>query len=221
MALKFSRRAPSGARPMPNMRQRHLYRTTRRSRTALWKQRVIGVDGEGWGEDNIGRQEYKLFVAADDAGWSDHLYAPDGRLKTDTLLRWIFELPEGFLTGFYFGYDVAMTLIDWPLPRLEALKDRSKRPILLSDPRFHQNYVQWHGWWIDWFPGKRFIIRRGHKSRTVWDAGPWHQTSFVNVVGRSKLASEEELALIIEGKQRRGEVSHSLEEELRYAVTEC
>ena len=222
MTLIFSTsRVPGGTRLLTPKRNGFLYRTTRGSRKSLWKQRVIAIDGEGWGEDQIGRQQYKLFVAADDEGWHDYLYAEDGRLTTGELLKWIFNLPDGFLTGYGFTYDIAMILLDWQLPRLEALRFRHLRPVLQSDSRWRENYVQWRGWWIDWYPNKRFIIRRNNKTRVVWDAFTWYQTSFVNAVGRSKLATEEELAVIIEGKARRGLQSHSLEEELKYAVMEC
>jgi DNA polymerase type B, organellar and viral len=180
------------------------------------------VDGEGWGTDEIGRQCYKLLIAADDSGWFDYLYAETGRLDSETMLEWLWKLPDGFLTGYSFGYDISMILLDVPLPRLHLLRHREKRPMLESNPSRTQSYVQWRGWWLEWYPGKRFVIRRQNKVRTIWDAFPWYQSSYINAAGRSKLASQQEMEVIIAGKKKRGDdYEHTLQEELAYAKVEC
>lgn len=196
-------------------------RSWRTTREALWRTRVIGVDGEGWDEDEYGRQCYKLIVAASDDGYTSHLYAEHGRLSSEDMLAWLWDLPEGFLTGFSFSYDLAMILLQLPTGRLELLKDRDKRAELQSQPGMRENYVRWRGWWLEWFPGKRFVIRRQYKSRTVWDAFPWHQMSFVEAIKRAGVATPEELDIVVAGKERRGDNEHVLSDELSYAVTEC
>src|SRR5438093_4954459 len=74
-------------------RERHQERINARRRAGkrrLMENRPwIFVDGEGWGEDALGRQCYRLMTAASDDGFEDTLVAPGERLMTTEALEWL------------------------------------------------------------------------------------------------------------------------------------
>src|SRR5438093_6285484 len=60
-----------------------------RKRAQMENRPWIFVDGEGWGEDALGRQCYRLMTAATDDGFEDTLVAQDERLATSEALEWL------------------------------------------------------------------------------------------------------------------------------------
>ncbi len=107
-----------------------------RKRSGMDQREWIFVDGEGWGEDALGRQCYRLMTAATDSGFEDSLVAQGERLETAEILDWLCWLVPHYrawckrqkrdyikpqLAGFGLGYDYAHFLLDLDLGQLEAI----------------------------------------------------------------------------------------------------
>lgn len=223
----------TGDRHKPRTGNRHRLNPdgTRVSRT-YQTQRIIAVDGEGWGTDQHSRQRYMLMVAADEKGYVAHAYS-GGHLSTQDALQFIWQLPQGHLTSYFFSYDIAMILRDLPPDKLLALQRRDKREKNAQDEPV---LVYWNGWGLDWLHGKFFRITRRDfgaaksKSRTVYDAFPFHQRSYLNALETmnydGSIVTPEQEAIIREGKKRRSDTLDMADDEragieLEYSSWEC
>lgn len=213
----------------------------RRPQGARWKNRIIGVDGEGWGctihgaicpnrdefpEIEHGPQIYRVMVAGDNHGneWILKEREPDYGLRTEEIFEWLYTLPDdGLITSYSFGYDVAHILIDLSLKKLTELFHRNERT---NWKKWGKRPVQWYKYWLDWIPKKQFMIRVPTRTITIWDAYPWFQASFLNACKDAKkngvpLFTPEELKPIELGKLRRGDdAPHEMGEEIAYALAE-
>lgn len=176
------------------------------------------VDGEGVTFAD-GTHEYVLFGAASE------------QIEEITGLNWrtVFEhiesvwTPGRAIVGFYLGYDFTQWLKTMPESRVRSLltidgKARRKS----RSPKMKGRYlpVDIDDWQMDVIGSKRFAIRR-HPCRCltfkcdhskgpwiyVCDAGPFFQTSFINVINPAKwtepIVTPEEWATILEGKDKR------------------
>lgn len=182
--------------------------------------KIIGVDGEGWDVDEYGRQIYRMLVAGceDGRAWS---FSPKRRITTQEALEWLMTLPaDAHLTSFVFGYDVAHLLMDLPIDRLQRLYHRNSRGQFEGGSQIKP--LVWNGWWLDWIPGKQFVVRSRGRSVTIWDAYPFYQKSFLAACEDSGLFTEQELEIVRKGKSRRGDdEEHDEEQEKEYAIQEC
>jgi hypothetical protein len=86
-------------------------REARRVRERSKLKPFMGVDGEGFGTDDKGRQNYGLMNASDALG-REHVLDRDGRaLSVRDCLDFILSLPAShILVGYYFRYDVNQIL---------------------------------------------------------------------------------------------------------------
>lgn len=184
-------------------------------RRAVWEDRIIAVDGEGWGLDSEGRQNYMLLVAADESGWQAHAFT-GSRLTTHQCLAFIWTLPTAHLTSYSFGYDAAMILRDLPYDvQMRVQQHPEDQPI-----------TWWRGWGIEYVKGKKLLItRRGGGGRVVYDAFGFHQKSFARCMADFDpwlKWSADEGAVIAAGKARRGtESAGRMPDELTYSAAEC
>lgn len=130
---------------------------------------IRSIDGEAF--DGI----YALLATE-----TDELYNPNG-LSSEDIFRWLLNLPHGRYFGFFLGYD-----INW------WLRDLGRRPLTQLAK---SNKTSWQGWTIRHIPSKKFTIthNKSKRSRTIWDAGHWANTSFVRWVETWNAATESEL----------------------------
>jgi hypothetical protein len=172
----------------------------------------VGVDGEGAGVDEIGRQNYMLLRAGD-----DYLMEPR-HLSTFECLEFIADLdPSPIYVGYYFNYDVTMILRDVP-PDLNLLA---------------QNGVNWNGFKIHYMPNKEFWVCRSvwnvdvqryeetTKRITINDVGPFFQCPFYKALGNWKIGNPEQLKEIAAGKALRPEFSEITTQIFSYNRLEC
>ena len=88
---------------------------------------IIGIDGEGGGSDELGRQHYRLMCASAVDGPAHILYRDNDPLTTKDCFDFILGLPKEYLlVAFGFNYDVTQICRQLPRERLEFLT--SARP---------------------------------------------------------------------------------------------
>lgn len=186
-----------------------------KDRSKVWRENVIAIDGEGRGVDELGRQYYKLLVAADVNGLSWYIYREHGVTAAEAF-EWLYQLPYAHYTSFSFTYDATQllrTIPDEDVQRLLCEKDR------------RGTYVNWDKWQMDWRMGKYFRIKRrgGRYPFTIWDAYPYYQMSLIEAINESDLPDDGRLKIIANGKARRGveDMPFNVAVELEYAVAEC
>jgi hypothetical protein len=182
------------------------------NRPAKWQQRIIGCDGEGWGVDEHGRQNYMLMVAADETEWSTHLYT-GSRLTTHECLTFLWELPTAHLTSYVFSYDASMIFRDIPFDVQNRIFERS----------FDWPPVVWEGWGIGYVGHKMLKITRYGKGQTiVYDAIGFWQQAYLKTVTDIPGIDPKLIELIKAGKARRGgEPPEDWRVELEYSRAEC
>jgi hypothetical protein len=183
----------------------------------------VGVDGEGAGKDELGRQQYRLFRIGE-----RELYTGEP-LKTAEILRFIADTPpDSILVGFAFGYDTTMILRD--------LAERQQRR--LFEPRVigpGRSPFTWHREFdIDYLPRNHLRIRRvrlgdnGRRSvikgstRTIYETFGFFQKSFLKTLEDFSIGSPEDRQRIAVSKAGRGAVGWTIDQLTRdYCALEC
>lgn len=192
-------------------------RTTRRELTTF-----IGVDGEGVTRED-GTHDYVLLSVGDQS-----LYRKDGKhLHWREIFAFLYEQfekePQAAFVGFYLNYDFTQWFRTLPESRArmlltsEGIAKRARRTSGGNPTPFPVHVGEWE-WEIDILGSKRFKLRPGtgfppntpglkntNKWMSVCDTGAFFQMSFLSVLHgeRGKLVSEEEYAVIEEGKSHR------------------
>lgn len=208
----------------------HRARTAVRARHEV---EFIAVDGEGITDDN-GDHHYVLLSVGDQS------YHRNGQpLHHDEIFEFLYdqfeEHPDAAFVGFFLGYDFTQWVRTLTANRGAMLL--SPQGITARQPRsanVHQPFmvdVDGH-WQIDLLGHKRFKLRptvpRGQKpapTMYVCDAGPFFQTSFLNVIdprgwpAEDYPVSTQDYQIIMEGKKRRADAVFDLDM-VRYNVTE-
>lgn len=212
--------------------------TTRRNRKGerkAWKQRrpassrnrpFVGCDGEGCGQDELGRQLFMLFRMGE-----RELYT-GSRLTTLELLTFICDEPAGsILVGFFFGYDVTMILRDLP-------PSQQKR---LFEPKTfgagHSPFVWYKEFDIDYLPKNYLRVRRVQivrgedgsekrvaikgSQRTIYETSGFFQKAFLKVIQEFGIGTDAELKLIADNKNARADFSEITSEIRGYCALEC
>ena len=164
----------------------------------------IGWDGEGGNEfvchpdgTIVCKHRYILFGCSHFPG--DPLVGRD--LSTETCLDYLLDVeskyPDAFHVGFAFNYDVNMILRDLESRKLRHLAD--------------YGMVHWHEYRIAYIPGKRFTVSRGNPRRgekrisvTVYDVFGFFHSKYTTSLIKFGVATEEKLATITAGKDKRG-----------------
>jgi hypothetical protein len=225
--------------PEQHQRDRHRKRQARAVQTSEQRQRereqrisrkklrpFMGVDGEGGGTDELGRQNYLMMMAADASGAEFMLSCQGKALATRDCLEFLLSLPaEPILVGYGIGYDTTQILRGIQAPKL--------RPIL--NPRQGRNgplYQFWGDYAIIYQQGQYLrvarINRTGQKPaimkgscRTIYETLGFFQCSFVRAITNFDIGSEQDRARIVENKMRRDSFSHLTDEIIEYCRLEC
>lgn len=173
-----------------------------RAKRGVAERPFVGVDGEGAGTDELGRQVYRLLRAGDDVLWRK------GRgLEPEECLDFLARLdPTSIYVGYYFDYDATQILRGLPAERLYRLFVR---------PEGRQHWIDWKDWQVDYLPHKYLRVRRKAKGArwiTVNDVGSFFQCSFVRALERWQIGTPAEREEVRKGKLRRGGESLSAED---------
>jgi hypothetical protein len=232
---KAQRAAAAGRWRRGHREQFNRYRRER-NRERMAEREWVFVDGEGWGEDELGRQCYRMMGVASAGGFEDSLLVPNGvdRLSTADILEWLCWLTPHYrawckrvgrdyikpnIAGFGLGYDYAHILLDLDLEQLSAL--------------FHNqdHEAPWVEFVTDTPTSYLLKLTAGHlqvKRRVagkqlgyagVWDVYRYFKGGFAQA--SAHLATPEEREIIEAGKARRGQSKHDPQAELEYMLTEC
>ena len=201
--------------------QRRLAEKARRERVKHTRtdKPFVGVDGEGGNID--GRHYYTCLRAGD-----RELYT-GAPLSTSACLEFIGSLPAGFIyVGYYFGYDVSMILGDLGQERLNRLLDRDSRKIRVGTDREAFMPLDWGDRFdIDLIGGfKEFRVRDRWRSThyvTIYDCAGIFQSSFLKAIKAWNIGTEEDWAIIEEGKSARSSFTEATDEIRRYNHLEC
>lgn len=220
--------------------------TARRTRLALGRP-FIGVDGEGAGEDELGRQHYMLLRAGEMELWTGK---PLGTLECLDFLCNTPPTKKALLVGFSFGYDVTMILRDLPSARrAHLLMDKDQ-----GDGK--SRYTYWsgdrqtsHGFGIEYLKNNYFRVCRTllHRvprivpdgtggegrieyqmipraiegtSRTVYETFGFFQSSFLKTLNAWNIGTPAERAEIEVNKAERGAVAID-KRQRDYCALEC
>lgn len=177
-------------------------------REAILARPFVGVDGEGAGVDQYGRQNYCLLRAGEEELW--HGGRP---LTSEECLAFLADLPRGpIYVGFFFGYDTTQILRDLPAERLERILKGTRR----------MSGVEWRGFEIIYLRRKHLRVRRvGAKHWiTISDVGSFFQCAFVKALETWDVGDAKTRAIIAAGKMRRGGDTIT-DEDREYNRLEC
>ena len=189
----------------------------------------LGVDGEGWGRDDLGRQHYMMMRAGDAELFTGK------PLSTLECLGFLCDMPAGCIpVGFSFGYDVTMILRDLPKERLAHLF-RSRVPGKFS------NWTFWQGFGIEYLPRNYLRVCRTHEvtrtdrqgrtfkaqaaipgtARTVYEVIGFFQCSFLKAIQKFGVG-QSQWSRIAAMKAARGDFdSANVADVSRYCAIEC
>ncbi len=216
---------PSCGRKQPGDRHKNKKRPGGRYKRIVTH--FIAVDGEGITLEN-GEHRYVLISVGDKSYHrnGEHLQFED---------VWAFLWDQFMLdqtatyVGFFLGYDFAQWFRTLPEERARMLLTVQGMAVRRRQ-RSAQNPtpfpVRHNGWEFDVLPHRRFKLRP-ENSREPWlyvcDAGSFFQTSFLKAIDpehwTTPLLSDDELATIIAGKERRANADLD-DAMIRYNVTE-
>jgi DNA polymerase family B len=197
--------------------------------TRAHAKRFIGLDGEGAGTDEHGRQNYLLLRAGDGSNRLRRKLHTGERLRTEDCLDFILALPkEAILVGYFFGYDTTMILRDLPPDRLKRLfepHDYSK-----GKAPYTRSYTRWESFGIEYLPRQYLRVCRIDRNtlkvipgsaRTVNEVGGFFQKSFVEALRDWEIGDKKTIEMIAANKDRRESFTEISEEEARYCAAEC
>lgn len=193
-----------------------------------------GVDGEGAGTDDKGRQNYVLMAASGPGADEARVKHRDGAaLSVRDCLEFLLSLPRGvILVGFAFSYDVNQILRGI----LSTKNGRATLRGILDPPSGPHGpfYRYWGDYAILWQPGQYFRVSRIDRStgkaipvksttRTVYDVINFFQCKFVKALENYDVGTPEERAFIASNKDRRDEFEVvEVDDNLaRYCSMEC
>lgn len=167
----------------------------------------VGIDGEGAGTDEHGRQLYMLLRAGDRELFTGK------PLSTRECLGFLAGLPKGPLyVGFSIGYDITMMLRDLPRERVMRLLDERRMD--------HRNWMFHAGFAIQWLPKNYISIGRSYHARdpdgrmverilkgsvrTFYEVFGFFQKSFLKVLHEFDVGSLADRETIERNKAARG-----------------
>lgn len=223
-------------------RRRELDRARRTRKTSGGGRPFMGVDGEGAGTDDIGRQHYMLLRAGD-----RELYTGQP-LTTLECLEFLCDCPSSksaIMVGFSFGYDVTMILRDLPpLRRAHLLSEKDQGDGLSRYTYWSGPTLRSDGYGIEYLKNNYFrvcrtrLVRRNVKdddgtwrermfpqtipgtSRTIFETFGFFQTSFLKTLKNFDIGTVAERAEIEANKAERGTVAID-QRQRDYCALEC
>lgn len=173
-----------------------------------------GVDGEGGGFDDLGRQRYLLLRAG------EFLQFEGNRdLTTDDCLGFIAGLPHDRLyIAYYFDYDVTMILRHVS----QKVRERILRPVFFGIAGERRaTYVG--DYEVEYMPRKYFKVK--HVRQKDWvqinDVGSFFQCSFVKAITDWECGTPEQRAMIAANKALRAGFDDMTDNEIEYNKIEC
>ena len=204
-----------------------------RARTARYRrnqggkadQPFIGVDGEGGGRDDEGRQHYLLLRSSGTHGDARELWRDNQPLPTRDCLEFILGLPKDAIAVWFFGtYDATQILRDLPPERIARLFQP-------TEPG-RSPYTYWSGYAIDFRPRQYFRVARTYddgrrmrvvpgSSRTVNEVGGFFQAAFLKVVKDWNVGTPHQHELIAASKEARDTFELLGQTERTYCLLEC
>lgn len=179
----------------------------------------VGVDGEGGGSDELGRQNYLLLRAGDHV-----LFEGNRRLTSEECLDFITRLPTNrYYVAYYFDYDTAQILRDLPPDKLTDLMNRR---VWIKHKR--ADTILWGPYEIGYFPRKHLKVRRVGSGNqpisefvTIHDSGTFFQCSFHKACKNWEVLSEAEHDQIAAGKAAREGFTEIDQTIFDYNALEC
>jgi hypothetical protein len=213
----------------------------RRRRARVDERPFVGVDGEGCGLDEHGRQNYMLLRAGD-----RELYTGKP-LSTVQCLDFLCDCPptdEGILVGFAFGYDTTMILRDLPGERDPLFPDRLSRRERLFTKQGDTGvrFVNWGNYAIEYLPKNYLRVARtrfvqGHyeegawvkgtrkiikgSSRTIYETFGNFQKSFLRTLKEFSVGDQATLEMLSDNKDNRATFTEITPEIREYCRVEC
>lgn len=178
----------------------------------------IGLDGEGFGRD----PHCYTLLAWSNADGSRSAHIQDSRgLSTWRCLEFLLAIPkEARIAGFYLHYDWTKMLTDLSNRALYELF----RPELRARPKDEGagfSPVKWRHYELDYL-ARRMRVKRGKKTRDVWDLGSFYQCPFVEALDRWNVGTPAERKLVRSMKQKRSKFSRAEAAKVReYNSLEC
>lgn len=181
----------------------------------------VGVDGEGGGTDDIGRQHFLLLRAG-----GLELFNNNEPLRTARCLDFLLSIdPKPIYVGFFFTYDATQILRDLPPERLKRLFDEQ------DNGPGQSRYTFWGDYAIEFRPRQYFRVARTTgvdrmhilpgSARTINEVGGFFQKSFVEALKDWQVGDAATVATIAENKERRSEFTTMTHRERGYCAAEC
>lgn len=183
---------------------------TRQSRK-FW----IGLDGEG-----LGRSPHRyVYLAYSDASSRHVDFIRDSRgLRTIDCFDFLLSIPtDARVAGYYLGYDWTMIFRDMPRKAIYDLL-RPETRYLGLDEGGQCRPIRWRGYKIQYL-ARTVRIKRHEKSVTIWDVGPFFQSSFVKALDSWGIGASQ-IKEIQRMKDLRSQFKESDDIE-SYCLTEC
>lgn len=210
-------------------------RRKRRTERSALAHRFVGVDGEGYTDEN-GVHHYMCLIAGDAV-----LYTGEP-LTSEQCLDFLSSLPVEpglFYVGFFFDYDVTMILRGMVQSRpdkgaeLVNVKPRDEEERIFWSPRRFGSMVPWRGFGIDYVPKKHLSVARytGEKKNgksvrspavTVHDVRAFFQCAFVKALDDFSVGTQEQRDFIRGMKAERADFDvRDAEKIIEYSKMEC
>jgi hypothetical protein len=186
-----------------------------------------GVDGEGGGVDELGRQNFLLLRAGD-----RELYTGK-HLSTNECLEFLCGIdPDKISVGFYFNYDATMILRDLPKERLDRLFAPWSDE---KEAKQRQMFWTWYGeYGIKFLPRQFLSVCRSQfhpvtgfsipvngSIRTIYETGGFFQGTFVKQLRDFAIGTIEQQELIANTKNDRSDFIEMTPEIRYYNKLEC
>jgi hypothetical protein len=213
-------RLPRQLTPEQRERRRELSRNRLRP--------FYGVDGEGAGTDDKGRQPY-IFMAASGPDVDEHciVHRDGAALSVHNCLKFITSLPrDPILVGFAFGYDANQII--------RGMKIETQKRIIHPPQGKYGGPLStfWGDYAITWMPGQYFRVSRVDRStgkavvhetttRTIYDVIGFFQCKFVKALENWNIGTVEERAFIAVNKDKRKGFVALTAEMIDYCKLEC
>jgi hypothetical protein len=212
-----------------NPEQRERRREKARQRSGNRLRPFWGVDGEGAGTDDKGRQHYNLMGASGPGADEHRVKHRDGGgpLSVREQLEFLLSLPrDPILVGFAFGYDANQIIRG--IGKIETLQ----RIIHPPQGQYGPRSTFWGDYAITWQPWHYFRVSRVDRSgekpvvdtsttRTVYDVFGFFQSSFVSTIEKWNIGTEQERAFIAENKDKREDFAGVTAGMIDYCTLEC
>jgi len=188
----------------------------------------VGIDGEGQGRDD---HKYVMLAWADETGRRSDVVqaAPGCALTTVQCLDHILAIPpDAKPFGFATGYDLTKILTDVEDETLYHLFRPELRRRAPGYEMYGPKPVEWQGYSLN-LQGSKFTVKKGGKSRVVWDTYKFYQTKFTTAL-TDWLDKEPEYAStirpavehMVEMKDRRALFDKEKPDDVkRYCLLEC